>query len=74
MPTSVTIYCYENINKKKFFKDITFDYEIDIDENSDLSINGFGKIRIKNKNTINLSNLDKSLISINNSIMGGKNE
>lgn len=69
--TSVTIYLYDNINTKKYYKDINYDFNIDIDDNTDLCINGFGIINIKNKNNISISGLDKELISTRPSIFGG---
>ncbi len=72
--TSITIYCYEIIDTKKYYKDIKFDYSIDTTNNIDLCINGFGIINIKNKNNIEIYNLDKELISIRESVFGGSNE
>ena len=72
--TSITIYCYEIIDTKKYYKDIKFDYSIDTTNNIDLCINGFGIINIKNKNNIEIYNLDKKLISIRESVFGGNNE
>lgn len=72
--TSITIYCYEKIDSKKYYKDIKFDYSIDTNNNIDLCINGFGIINIKNKNNIEIYNLDKELISIRESVFGGNNE
>ena len=72
--TSITIYCYEIIDTKKYYKDIKYDYSIDTTNNIDLCINGFGIINIKNKNNIEIYNLDKELISIRESVFGGNNE
>ena len=72
--TSITIYTYENINIKKYYKEIEYDYEIDVNNNIDLCINGFGIINIKNENNISILNLDKELISVRNSIFGGTYE
>lgn len=72
--TSITIYCYELVNTKKYYKDIKYDYNIETNKNIDLCINGFGIINIKNNNNIEIYNLDKKLISIRESIFGGNNE
>ena len=72
--TSITIYSYENIYVKKYYKEINFDYNIDTDKNTDLCINGFGILSIKEKNNISIFNLDKELFSIRKSIFGGNNE
>lgn len=72
--TSITIYTNELIKAKKYYKEINFDYEIDLVDNTDLCINGFGIINIKNKNNISINNLDKNLISIRKSIFGGFHE
>ena len=72
--TSITIYCYEIIDTKKYYKDIKYDYSIDTTNNIDLCINGFGIINIKNKNNIEICNLDKELISLRESVFGGNNE
>lgn len=72
--TSVTIYCNEDLNIKKYYKEIEFDYDIDLDNNIDLCINGLGFINIKNSNNISVNNLDKGLISIRNSVFGDSNE
>ena len=71
--TSITIYSYEVVNTKKYYKDIKYDYDIETNNNIDLCINGFGNINIKNKNIIEIYNLDKELISIRESIFGGNN-
>ena len=68
--TSVTIYTYEKTNVKKYYKDIVYDYDLNIKSNIDLCINGFGFIRIINCSTISISNIDKDLISIRDSIIG----
>ena len=72
--TSITMYCYERIDIKKYYKDIKFDYSISTNNNIDLCINGFGIINIKNKNNIEIYNLDKELISLRESVFGGNNE
>ena len=73
-PTSVTIYINELVNAKKYYKELDFDYEINIEDNTDISINGFGIINIKKSNNINIVGLDKELISIRKSIFGGFHE
>ena len=72
--TSITIYCYETIDTKKYYKDIKYDYSLETNNNIDLCINGFGIINIKNKNNIEICNLDKELISLRESVFGGNNE
>ena len=69
--TSVTIYANELVDTKKYYKDVCFDYDIDINDNTDICINGFGIINIKNKNNINIHILDKDLVTIRKSIFGG---
>ncbi len=72
--TSVTIYVNEFVNTKKYYKDIDFDYEVSVEDNTDLCINGFGIINIKKSNNISIAHLDKELISVRNSIFGGNYE
>ena len=72
--TSVTIYANEVVNSKKYYKEINFDYDIDVEDNVDLCINGFGIINIKKSNNISFYTLDKNLVSIRRSIFGGNNE
>ena len=72
--TSVTIYTYDDINIKKYYKDIKYDYNMEINNNTDICINGFGFIRIKNNNTLSINNLDKELVSTRDSIFGGNYE
>ena len=72
--SSVTIYTYDSIYSKKYYKDKNFDYDLDINDNTDLCINGFGILRIKNKNSISISNLDKQLVSVRMSMFGGNYE
>ena len=72
--TSVTIYTSDSINIKKYYKEIDFNYDIKIDDNIDLCINGFGFINIKNRNNISISGIDKKLISIRNSVFGDNYE
>ena len=72
--TSITIYCNEDLNIKKYYKEVSFDYDLNIDSNIDLCINGLGFINIKNSNNISISNLDKDLISIRSSVFGDSDE
>ena len=67
--TSVTIYTYDDIKVNKYYKDIDNYYEISVSDNTDLCINGFGFIRVKNKNDLSISKLNKELISIRKSII-----
>lgn len=68
--TSVTIYSYDELNSKKYYKEIEFDNNMSVGKNIDLCINGLGIINIKNECNINISGLDIDLISIRNSIFG----
>lgn len=68
--TSITIYNYDELEIKKYYKKIEFDYDMNVNNNVDLCINGFGFINIKNDNNISVSNLDKGLISIRKSLFG----
>ena len=68
--SSVIFYSYDKLECKKYYKDINFEYNMDIDNNKDICINGLGIIRIKNKNNIEISGLDKDLISVRESIFG----
>ena len=72
--TSVTIYLYDKLDTKKYYKELDYDYNIEIEDNTDLCINGLGIIKIKNKNNICINGLDKSLLSIRKSIFGESNE
>ena len=72
--TSITIYVNEVVNAKKYYKDIDFDYEVNVEDNTDICINGFGIINIKKSNNISIVGLDKELISIRRSIFGGFHE
>ena len=72
--TSITIYVNEVVNAKKYYKDIDFDYEVNVEDNTDICINGFGIINIKKSNNISIVGLDKELISIRKSIFGGFHE
>ena len=66
--TSITLYMYK-IDSKKYYKDIKFDYEISVKDNTDLCINGLGFINIKKECIISISNIDKELISERMSII-----
>ena len=72
--TSVTIYVNDAINTQKYYKEIEMEYDLEVDDNTDVCINGFGIINIKNKNIISINGLDKDLISIRSSIFGGSYE
>ena len=72
--TNVTIYCYEKLPVKKYFKEVNFAHVVDVDSNSDITINGLGIIKIKNSCSIGFNNISSDLISTNKSIMGGKYE
>ena len=68
--TSITIYTYDELNVKKYYKEIEFDYNMNIEDNTDLCINGLGIMNIKNNNDISISGIDKDLISTRDSIFG----
>lgn len=68
--TSVTLYLYENLNVKKYYKNIDFEYNMTTNNNIDLCINGLGFINIKNSNEISVCGLDKELISVRSSVFG----
>ena len=68
--SSITIYTYENSYIKKYYKDIEFKDSLEVSNNIDLCINGFGFINIKSKNNLLISNLDINLISTRKSIFG----
>lgn len=72
--TSITIYVNEAVNAKKYYKEIDFDYEVSVEDNTDICINGFGIINIKKSNNVSIVGLDKDLISIRKSIFGGFHE
>lgn len=72
--TSITIYVNETLDIKKYYKEIDFEYNLDVKDNVDLCINGFGIINIKKGNNISIKNLDQSLISIRKSIFGDNYE
>lgn len=66
---SWTFYMSNLIEINKIFKFEDKDYIIiDVPENSDLIIKGFGFINIKESSTIKISNLDKELIEVRKSI------
>jgi len=68
--TSVTLYLYENLNVKKYYKEVEFEYNMTTNNNIDLCINGLGFINIKNSNEISVCGLDKELISVRSSVFG----
>lgn len=68
--TSVTLYLYENLNIKKYYKDVDFEYNMTTNNNIDLCINGLGFINIKNSNDLNICGLDRELISVRSSVFG----
>ena len=72
--TSITIYCYDELIIKKYYKDVTFDFDMDTECNVDLCINGLGFINIKNINNVSICGLAKDLISIRDSVFGDKHE
>lgn len=55
--TSVTLYLGSNLNIKKYYKNINFNDEINIESNSDLIIKGMGFLNIKNRCNIKFHNL-----------------
>ena len=40
--TSVTVYNYDELNITKYYKDVKYDYNLNVEDNTDLCINGFG--------------------------------
>lgn len=67
---NITIYLNNNIKVEKRVITSKLDTIIEVEENSDLIIKGLGFINIKRKCQIGL-NIDKSLIEIRPSIVGG---
>ncbi|MBQ3021199.1 MAG: 50S ribosome-binding GTPase [Bacilli bacterium] len=72
--TSITIYLFDKLEMGKYYKELEFNYDMEIDDNIDLCINGFGIINIKHGGNIRINNLDKDLISIRRSVFGGYDE
>ena len=70
--TSITLYMNNNINIKKYFKDIDFTNKVNVNDNTDLIIKGLGFMNIKTSNVIDITN-NKELLETRPSIFGGKN-
>ena len=69
--TSITIYMDNNLNIKKYYKEIDYNYSININNNTDLIIKGEGFINIKNNCLVSIKNLNEDHIELRNSIFGG---
>lgn len=72
--TSITIYINEQLKIKKYYKEIDNQFELNIDDNTDICINGLGILNIKKSNKLIISGLDSSLLSVRKSIFGDYNE
>ena len=59
---------------KKYYKDIEFNDEVKLDDNSDLVLLGVGFISFKKGSTIGLNNIAVEDIEIRDSIFGGYDE
>ncbi|MDD2505221.1 MAG: 50S ribosome-binding GTPase [Bacilli bacterium] len=68
--TSVTLYLSNDLKLKKYFKEVIFDYSININQNKDLIISGLGFLNIKSQTKVNIKNINKELIEIRNSVFG----
>lgn len=68
--TSITLYMSNEFKTNKYFKDVEFDNEILVQDNTDLLITGLGFINVKNKCMIKTNNIKSELISVRDSIFG----
>lgn len=72
--TNVTLYVNNDLYVKKYYKDIEFNDEVKLDDNSDLVLLGVGFISFKKGSTIGLNNIAVKDIEIRDSIFGGYDE
>lgn len=71
---NVTLYMSNCISVKKYYKDINFSYDLNLDDNTDLIIKGLGFINIKNKTKIRVFNINNNYLEVRKSIFGGSYE
>lgn len=70
--TSITLYISENVRTGKYYKEINFDKELNIEKDTDLIINGLGFLNIKNECKIKTLNL--RIHETRKSIFGAKHD
>lgn len=72
--TSVTIYMDNELDVKKYFKELEFDFKMAINNNTDIIIKRLGFINIKNKCNIEIKNVNTPDVEVRKSIFGGNHE
>lgn len=71
---NITLYMNNDIEVKKYYKDLSFDKEIKLKDNTDLILKGVGFINIKNKCTMSIMGLNEEYLELRCSIFGGSYE
>ncbi len=68
--SNITIYFERSIYAKKYYKEVFLENSINIKDNMDLIIKGYGFIRIKNATLIMTHNLNENDIELRESVFG----
>ena len=72
--TSAVIYASNEINVKKYYKEIKFDSHIKVNNNTDILILGMGFIHVKNKCKVSIKGISENLIEVRESMIGEAHE
>ncbi len=72
--TNIVLYLNQNLDIKKYYKEINFTEDISINNDEDLVIKGLGFINVKSKCQIFIAGLDKEYLEIRKSIFGRNHE
>lgn len=72
--TSVTIYMDNELDVKKCYKSLDFDFKMAINNNTDIIVKRLGFINIKNKCNIEIKNINTPDVEVRKSIFGGAHE
>jgi hypothetical protein len=72
--TSITLYLLEQLEMKKYYKDLSFDFDLEVGNDEDIILNNLGFINVKNKCLVRIKNIKVENVSIRKSIFGRNHE
>ena len=72
--TSITLYMANDLAVTKYYQEINFTDELNIQANSDLLINGLGFMHIKKAGLVKMANINPEITEVRTSIFGAYNE
>jgi len=71
---NITLYIPNEFQTGKYYKELSFNEEIKINDNEDIMISGLGFIQVKQKGIVMVNNLDTKLIETRKTLVGANYE